>query len=171
MKNYCNKRTPKQQQIQQLSKKRNSDESESIAFPPVSVEYENDTYNTYAQGGAYTQESGYIKEILGKKKELYSIPTKKDTEIFFDNMHGQFDFLSIPKEKNALSIKSMSSFLDRYIGKLICLDLWTVESGREELCGTLIETGKSFIVINPHETDTITMIDLRSIRYVSIYCR
>lgn len=168
MKNYCNKRTPKQYKTKKPS---DYEENENIVLPPISSNQEINAYTDYAQGGAYTQEAGFIKEIIGNKNELYSLADKNDENVFFDNMQGKFDCIAIPKEKTGLPFKSMSSFLDRYIGKLICLDLWTAESGREELCGTLIETGKNFIVIKLYENDGITMIDLRSIRYVSIYCR
>ena len=170
MKNYCNRRRPNQRNTSQEIKSSQDNTTDELIFPPPSSSNIT-TYSDYAQGGAYSQEAGYIKEILNENKDIYSLPNQNEENMFFDNMGGQFDFLSIPKERNGLPAKSMSSFLDRDVGKLICLDLWTAENGREELCGVLLETGKNFIAINPHETDNVIMLDLRTIRYVSIYCR
>lgn len=193
MKYYCNRRVPNQNKPKHYDESTDiqkpvqkelcycapsaPEEKEEIILPPASecaleCEFEdNDIETVEGQGGAFSQCGGYNKQTT----EMYAPDVCSEAnisdEIFFDNMSGKFDLISIPHEHNGISIKSMTNFLDRYIGKYICLDLWTSESRREEVCGTLLETGKDFLVVNSYNTDKLTLIDLKAIRYVNIFCR
>lgn len=193
MKYYCNRRVPNQNKPKQYDGASGiqqpvqneicccppsaCENNEEIILPPVS---ESDSKYGFTadviespegQGGAYSQCGGYNKQTT----EMYAPDVCSEANIsdsvFFDNMSGKFDLISIPHEHNGISIKSMTNYLDRYVGKYICLDLWTSECRREEVCGTLVETGKDFLVVNSYKTDKLTLIDLKAIRYINIFCR
>lgn len=104
-----------------------------------------------------------------------------DEGYIYDNMSGKFNFLSVPPVKESENSENfegdninhrvpLALYLNNYIGKHICLDLWTVQRNRIEKCGTLTRVGSDFIAIkNPGASETL--IDLKSIRYISVFCR
>lgn len=179
MKHYCNRRVPKQMQAQSPDKEiqneeiypkiqdNNQKQNDEITLPPgcdYTMLYEanipipeNNIPTLEAQGGAYNQGGGYAKE--------------NNTSIFYDNMHGCFDLISVPKSHIGLSGRTVSDFIKKYMGKFICLDLWTSDCQKEELCGVLTDSGNDYLVINCCDTDNLTLVDLRSVRYINIYQR
>lgn len=135
------------------------------------------------QGGAFSQRGAYNKQksIDIKNDEmqreaaseicLAAADINPQRGILADNMSGSFGIMSVPKLPPERQLISMPIYLDRYRGRYICLDLWTHERRRVEKCGVLTEVGADFLSIkNPHTGD-IVMIDLRTVRYISIYCR
>lgn len=94
-----------------------------------------------------------------------------------DNMRGRYNLLSVPDltqnkndDENKNGKVSLSAYLDNYRGKFICLDLWTVQQNRIEKCGVLEEIGADFLAIR-NSRGGIMLIDLKSVRYISIFCR
>lgn len=139
----------------------------------------------YAQGGAINQRSGYNKQLAenarGNSVECQGCQEYVDEINDFvyapprmmNEMSGSMDVMSLPQmgEYNNTLIP-MSSYLQRYKGKYICIDLWTNESRKLEKCGVLTEIGNDFLVIkNVNRKESTIMIDLKTIRYISIYCR
>lgn len=89
-------------------------------------------------------------------------------------LSGKFSLMSIPSaaEDSAPSaVPSIVEYLMPYKGTYICLDLWTCDHTRMEKCGVLEEIGQSFLVIRAAETQNLVLIDLKPIRFISIYCR
>ena len=86
-------------------------------------------------------------------------------------MSGKFNFLSVPRADDGGLNQTMPMYLNNYLGKYICLDLWTCERVRIEKCGILTDVGADFIAIQNVRSGNRTIIDLRTIRYVSIFCR
>lgn len=177
---------------------KNTDEAaEEVVFPPgcgydyvksPDIEYkvygeQNEGGYGEGQGGAFSQSSTYNKqESVDIKNDEMQREAASETRlaaadinttrgILADNMSGSFGIMSVPKLPPERQLMSMPIYLDRYRGKYICLDLWTYERRRIEKCGVLTEVGTDFLSIkNPHTGD-IVMIDLRTVRYISIYCR
>lgn len=94
-----------------------------------------------------------------------------------DNMSGRYNLLSVPdltqnmnNDENKNRKVSLSAYLDNYRGKFICLDLWTVQQNRIEKCGVLEEIGADFLAIR-NSRGGIMLIDLKSVRYISVFCR
>ncbi len=197
MKHYCNRRVPKQNKpepyappqnikppqrlttaVSPLENNSNNENQDEILLPPgasYSMFYDAgilapaEDYTEEAQGGSVTQGSGYLKET--GQTDMRPRVASVTTGIPYDNMSGKFDFISIPKNNSDISMHTMTSFLDRYLGKFICLDLWTADCIREEICGILTETGRNFLVIAKQDGNKLTMVDLRSVRYINVYCR
>lgn len=196
MKHYCNRRIPKPNKPDPYPPPQNVSPAKPIAAvvppPKCNTSNENDddillppgaSYSMFydagiikppedyseAQGGSVTQGSGYLKET----GQTYMRPQGASitSGIPYDNMSGKFDFISIPHNNSDISTHTMTSFLDRYLSKFICLDLWTSDCIREEICGILIETGRNFLVITQPESEKVTMVDLRSVRYINVYCK
>ncbi len=192
MKHYCNRKTPRQyQKIQAqavLSSNNNmqqsdiqqsnisSQEFDEAIFPPGynydiysnEIRYDTEQNQNDAQGGSINQGSGYSREFADSQTAPALPEDVNEQNIFYDNMSGKFGLLSIPPSSQK---SSMSGYLDKYLGKYICLDLWASDSPREEMCGILTEIGRDFLVISSPQNNNLTMIDLRSIRYISIFCR
>lgn len=194
MKHYCNRKAPKQYQriptqtgnssntnMQQSNQIQESNMSaqnfDEVIFPPGydydiyadATSYDTEQDYSGAQGGSINQGSGYNREFIDSQTMPQLPEIVNNPNIFYDNMSGKFGVLSVPA--SPIKKNSMSNYLDKYLGKYICLDLWTSDSPREEMCGVLTEIGRDFLVINSPENDNLTMIDLRSIRYISIFCR
>lgn len=195
MKHYCNRRQPRQYPAQE---KQNSEvipeqqsqtsnltdynyteeNSDDVIFPPGydgGVIYEPTPYNPtpspdmQAQGGALSQGSGYSREFTELSR--INTPVQSNSGIFYDNMSGKFGLMSISQNNDNSSAVSMPGYLDRYVGKYICLDLWTADCRREEMCGILTEIGRNFLVIHMQDTNNLAMVDLNTVRYISIFCR
>ncbi len=138
-----------------------------------------------AQGGAISQRSGYNKQLeenaRGNSVECQGCREYVDEINDFTNapsrmmneMSGSMDVISLPQmDGYNNSLMPMSSYLQRYKGKYICIDLWTTESRKLEKCGVLAEIGNDFLVIKSvNSNESTIMVDLKTIRYISIYCR
>lgn len=143
-----------------------------------------DDYNRLAQGGAISQRGGYNKQLNenerknGLKPDNYMGCTDGMCETLYDRpemineMSGSIGVISLPTtDRFDDTLMPMSSYLRRYKGKYICIDLWTSDNRKLEKCGLLTEIGNDFLVINSPNRGETTMVDLKTIRYVSIYCR
>lgn len=130
-----------------------------------------------ARGGSVNQSGGYIRQSVyeleqsGEYIEDCPYISRTDT-IFHDNLSGRFELLSIPQNRERPRVlESMLAFLQKYKGKYICMDLWNNDSIRIEKCGYLENVDNGYIVIQNPASDEITMLDLNTIKYISIYCR
>lgn len=161
------------------------------------VSYDDNHNNVTAQGGSITQGGGYNKQesisnpfeyarrIADCTNVLSSCPTdcmcsgntacsiaEHETGIFADDTSGSFGLFSVPSpNRGNLPMLSMAEYLKRYKGKHICLDLWTTDCTHCEKCGTLTDIGQTFLVIYKPCTGEFTMIDLKTIKYISVYCK
>ncbi len=86
-------------------------------------------------------------------------------------MHGKTGGLSIPKNQSSLSQKSMTEYLNHFRGAHLCLDLWMNGHTRHKICGTLIEVGTDFLALQEQRTQKLTIIDLKPVQYINIYCK
>lgn len=169
------------------------DETEPI-FPPSSFSGDiinsNPLYEAQinaaeydAQGGSVSQRGGFVKQLTEDEKnsfikdqnyscracgEIGKMPS--NAPVRFNDMSGSVGFISVPAIEPQRTM-AMPAYLSAYKGKYICIDLWSSDGRRVEKCGTLLETGDDFLVIRKGCTGEITIIDLRTIRYISIYCR
>lgn len=176
----------------------NNEEADEVVFPPgcscdylkssgisykIYGEEDSDAYGE-AQGGAFSQSGTYNKqesedmkrentqsENISAKRADGGEKVRRGDNIIADNMSGSFGLMSVPQISAERQLMSMPDYLDRYRGKYICLDLWTNERRRIEKCGFLSEVGIDFLSIKNSRNGDITMIDLRTVRYISIYCR
>lgn len=201
MKHYCNRQTPKKilspeadaRELRNINNddngrnRENSEEKrdggeEEVIFPPgssvgyldedgISVKiYGEDGETPNAAGGAISQRNTYRKqldsELVHRRREE---PGEKG--LFADNMSGKFNVLSVPHTEGEAVGLTMPMYLNNYLGKYICLDLWTNESRRIEKCGILTDVGLDFVVIKSASAREKMLVDLRTVRYISIYCR
>ncbi len=86
-------------------------------------------------------------------------------------MHGKSGGLSIPKDHNALSQKSMAEYLNNFRGAYLCLDFWFDVRTKLKKCGMLMEVGKDFLALKETQSNKLTVIDLKPVRYINIYCK
>lgn len=157
-------------------------EQEEVVFPPgcsagyleddgISVRiYGEDDENTNAAGGAISQCNTYKKQLDSELvRRRRGEPAERN--VFADNMSGRFNVLSVPSADGEAVGLTMPMYLNNYLGKYICLDLWTNESRRIEKCGILADVGLDFVVIKSTSAREKMLIDLKTVRYISIYCR
>lgn len=172
MKNFCNKFDDSAK----VTNKQENKEEECPIFPPgCDCEYLKDKgikCRTAEESKQVRTRDGDFKKfsyVRGETfdKELYEGMKNSPA----DNMSGSFKLISVPEVSAERRLMTMPYYLDGYRGKYICLDLWTNEKRRVEKCGVLKEVGEDFISIKNLHTNNVTMIDLRSVRYISIYCR
>ncbi len=86
-------------------------------------------------------------------------------------MQGKSTSLSVSKECDHLSQKTMTEYLNRFIGAYLCLDLWLDSHTKLKKCGILAEVGTEFMVLTDKNCRNFTVIDLKPVRYINIYCR
>ncbi len=86
-------------------------------------------------------------------------------------MSGQFHFVSTKSLNSSETVKlSVTDYLERYIDMYVCLDFWQGNDCKKEKCGILNEVGKDFIVIEDTTTQMLSVIDLKPVHYINIYC-
>ncbi len=86
-------------------------------------------------------------------------------------MHGKTGGLSIPKNHSKLSQKSMTEYLNHFRGAQLCLDLWMDGHTKLKTCGVLTEVGVDFLALQEPRSRKLTLIDLKPVRYINIYCK
>ena len=156
---------------------------------PIGVDKDGNSYNINAdtvagaetleqrdygngEGGAVSQMSTYRRQLRETEKtDDLSLADGRRESVIAHNMSGKFNFLSVPRAEDGGLSQTMPMYLNNYLGKYICLDLWTCEKVRIEKCGILTDVGADFIAIQNVRSGNRTIIDLRTIRYVSIFCR
>ena len=84
-------------------------------------------------------------------------------------MHGKTGGLSVPKGN--IESQCMADYLNRFSGAFLCLDFWLSHGQRIKKCGILEEVGKTFLVLKESRKNVLTVVDLKPVRYISIYCR
>lgn len=95
----------------------------------------------------------------------------KDYNGCFHNMSQKTGGLSIPKDHKSATLKSMAEYLRQFQGAYLCLDLWMNNRVRIKKCGFLSDIGDNFLVIREQNCNTVNVIDLKPIKYISIYCK
>lgn len=174
----------------------NEEEESEPIFPPstfpaedINLEEKYDSqidmprYPVYdAQGGSVSQRGGFVKQLTNDAErgvlqgERYDCETCKELcrvpegDTRFNDMSGSIGFISLPTRESG-GASSMSAYLSGYKGKYVCIDLWSSDGRRIEKCGMLLEIGDDFLVVRKGCTGEVTIIDLKTIRYISIYCR
>ncbi len=135
-----------------------------------------------AQGGSVSQRGGFVKQLTEDadrgfvQGEAYGCEACRELcrmaegPVRFNDMSGSVGFISLPtREPSGMS--SMPAYLSGYKGRYVCIDLWSSDGRRIEKCGMLLEIGDDFLVVRKGCTGEVTIIDLKTIRYISIYCR
>ena len=142
--------------------------------------YDLSSFESEAQGGAVSQRGGFVKQLNENTRNDFLTDRNYEYEVCgeacrlvepirFNDMSGKGGVISLPmREPQSVT---MQAYLSKYKGKYICLDLWSSDGRRVEKCGMLLEIGDDFLVVRKGCTGEITMIDLKTIRYISIYCR
>lgn len=98
-------------------------------------------------------------------------PKDSDTGMIPHSMSGKTGVISIPKNPLPSAAKSMTEYLSQFQNAHLCLDLWFGAKTRIKKCGVLTEIGKDFIALRDSCTGSLTVIDLKPIRYINIYCK
>lgn len=78
---------------------------------------------------------------------------------------------AIPESKSPVSAKNMSEYLNKFIGADLCLDLIINPKLKIKKCGTLLEVGIDFLVLRESKQKRLTVIDLKPVKYINIYCK
>lgn len=195
MRHYCNKQSASKEEFKTTDKSKEQDNQkqkevieqrkEGVVFPPGC------DYDYIKKSGVEYRVADLKKEKKEKTEDNLSLRYAYDInknginekncrrcgESFYnktaiaDNMSGMFDLVSVPQIPYERQLMTMADYIGRYIGKYVCMDLWTNESRKMEKCGILNEVGIDFLsVLNP-KTKEITMIDFKTVRYISVYCR
>lgn len=86
-------------------------------------------------------------------------------------MHGVSGSLSVPKCNTPSATDGMADYLNRFRGAYLCLDLWMEKKMVLKKCGTLVEVGRDFLVLQETHPTRLTLIDLKPVRYIQLYCR
>lgn len=130
-----------------------------------------------AIGGAISQGGGYRKQTMTDAEKLghYICPylsQPRRGSLYADNVSGKFNVISVPDNRETPYImNSMMRIIEKYRGKFVCIDLWNNDSIRIEKCGYLESTGEGLIIVENPSKDEVTMLDLNTIKFVSIYCK
>lgn len=131
------------------------------------------------QGGAVSQMGGYGRQLdidYMQYNECSNDSSECGTQLlnrsmYTDNMSGNFGVMPVPQQSGRKTALPMSSYISSYRGKYICLDLWSSDCRREELCGILTDVGSNYLVLQRERDGEMTMVDLRTVRYINIYFR
>ena len=65
----------------------------------------------------------------------------------------------------------MIEYLNKFIGAYLCLDLIINPKLKIKKCGTLLEVGIDFLVLRESKQKRLTVIDLKPVIYINIYCK
>lgn len=87
------------------------------------------------------------------------------------SMSGKTGVIAVPQTHIPSAAQSMTGYLSRFKGAYICLDLWSNASAKVKKCGILTEIGENFLVIRDSGSGVLSLIDLKPIRYINIYCK
>lgn len=132
---------------------------------------ESSKHDSFEQYERYPKRNSGSEAFCGKETNL-SDGVSSENSLFYDNMHGKFGVVSVPQSKDKPNaIERMMNFLQRYKGRYICMDLWNYDRIRIEKCGYLNEVDSGYIVLGNPKLDEVTMLDLSTIKYISVYCR
>jgi len=85
-------------------------------------------------------------------------------------MRGKTSGISVPRTDSLQAWQNMSEYLKQFQGASLCLDLWSANR-KMKWCGVLLEVGKDFLVLGDTTQKKISLIDLKPIHYIHIYCK
>jgi len=183
MRHYCNRQKPKtepktevtyikttelQTKQPQKQEEHKKDKNDELMLPPGSnhkIPYTDADYLYSAdekltgEGGSVTQCCGFAKQLSGNN--IYDCSLCRQAPL-------ELTSVSPPLIAEPLT---MEAYLKRYMGKSVCVDLWSLEGGGTEKCGTITDVGRNFFVIRNDYTGELFMIDLKSVRWVNIHNR
>lgn len=120
---------------------------------------------------------GYVFEQSGEPVYVFTPESYKPyTGINPDfslphNMSHKTGGISVPKNNVPAALKSMTEYMQQFQGAYICLDLWMSNNVRIKKCGYLADVGENFLVLRGCGDSSIKLIDLKPVRYISIYCK
>ena len=86
-------------------------------------------------------------------------------------MNGTFKTVSVPKANALSEKKNIAEYLLKFKNANLCLDLWLKNSYKIKKCGVLIDVGENFIILKENGVDRISIIDLKPVYYINIYCK
>lgn len=86
-------------------------------------------------------------------------------------MTGKTGGLSVPKNQTPAAIKSMTEYMQQFRGAYVCMDLWFGNNSRTKKCGLLLEAGENFLAIREQNSGNVNLVDLKPIRYITVYCK
>ena len=86
-------------------------------------------------------------------------------------MSGKVDAISIPKNPSPEIRRNMVEYLSQFQGAYLCLDLWSINQRKISRCGVLLEIGNDFLVMGDAHGKKISLIDLKPITFMNIYCK
>lgn len=109
----------------------------------------------------------------GEKVQTYTPPSYHpySPKVSPHGMRGKTDSLSMPQNPTPAAQRSITDYLGQFQGATLCLDLWTSRREKWKRCGVLLEVGKDFLVMGDHASGNISIIDLKPVRYINIYCK
>lgn len=86
-------------------------------------------------------------------------------------MHGKSGGISVPKNNIPIAEKSMTEYLIQFKGAYLCLDFWMESHAKLKTCGVLAEVGSDFLALQDPKSRKLSVIDLKPVRYINIYCK
>ena len=86
-------------------------------------------------------------------------------------MSGKTGGVSVPKNATPSALRSMADYLQQFRGANLCLDLWFGSGQKRKICGILLEIGNDFLVLGDGSYGRLSLIDLKPIRYINLYCK
>ena len=109
----------------------------------------------------------------GEKVQTYTPPSYRSysPKVPPHGMRGRTDTISVPQNPTPAVQRSIADYLRQFQGATLCLDLWTSNRQKYKRCGTLLEVGSDFLVIGDSCCGNLSIIDLKPIRYINIYCK
>lgn len=96
---------------------------------------------------------------------------KKNKRIIPHAMNGKTTIVSVPKSEIPLGTGSVAEYIIKFVNANICMDLWLGNNTKIKKCGVLLDVGKDFLVIKESNPVRISIIDLKPVYYINIYCK
>ncbi len=109
---------------------------------------------------------GMLKDC-GEAVHTYIPPSYQPTPHI---MRGKAEGISVPRTASPQAWHNMSEYLKQFQGASLCLDLWSA-TRKMKWCGILLEVGCDFLVLGDSSKKKISLIDLKPIQYIHIYCK
>ena len=101
--------------------------------------------------------------------ESYKPYVSSKNKMIPHSMNGLSKTLSVPKSD--IYAENISDYLLKFKNANLCLDLWLKNSHKIKRCGVLLDVGKDFIILKEAGVDRISIIDLKPVYYINIYCK
>lgn len=85
-------------------------------------------------------------------------------------MRGKTESISVPRSSSPQAWRNMGEYLKQFQGASLCLDCWSMNR-KTKWCGVLLEVGADFLVLGDADKKKISLIDLKPLHYIHIYCK